>query len=105
MTELDDIKAALDSMPNLVGTPDTNAYARSNERAAQWYDHNFRTICEALSHYARYLELKDTHVMVPREPTQEMIEAAYNACGDFAVVPCRAYEGMLSASVDPFGGR
>ena len=39
---------ALDGMPSLHGTPDTTAYTRSNERCAQWYDQNYKTIRRAL---------------------------------------------------------
>lgn len=42
-------KAALEDMPDIVGTPDTSAYQRSSEHLLRWYDAYYKTIRQALS--------------------------------------------------------
>lgn len=45
-------ETALAAMPDLVGTPDTNTYHRSNEAVAKWYSTHYRTIRKALENNA-----------------------------------------------------
>lgn len=91
--ELDTIASHLSGMGGSIRTGELGVICKRNLTA----------IRESLSFQRRYLELRETHVLVPREPDKHMMNAFLRA----GVMPrdpfTKLYKAMIAATNDPLG--